>query len=146
MDCSPPGSSVHGDSLGKNTGVGCHASSRGSSPPRDGTRISCVSCFDRRVLTTSATWKPTRILKYKYFLQRESVSQQVPCSFPSIAFLLVGCSLNKSMLSATALSTSQLMYSSFHTRGEISLLSTYSPLTNGYPMPYTLSNLVVSIT
>ena len=25
MDCSPPGSSVHGDSTGKNTGVGCHA-------------------------------------------------------------------------------------------------------------------------
>ena len=24
MDCSPSGSSVHGDSLGKNTGVGCH--------------------------------------------------------------------------------------------------------------------------
>ena len=25
MDRSPPGSSVHGDSPGKNTGVGCHA-------------------------------------------------------------------------------------------------------------------------
>ena len=25
MDCSPPGSSVDGDSPGKNTGVGCHA-------------------------------------------------------------------------------------------------------------------------
>ena len=25
MDCSPPGSSVHRDSAGKNTGVGCHA-------------------------------------------------------------------------------------------------------------------------
>ena len=25
VDCSPPGSSVHGDSLGKNTGVSCHA-------------------------------------------------------------------------------------------------------------------------
>ena len=25
MDCSQPGSYVHGDSLGKNTGVGCHA-------------------------------------------------------------------------------------------------------------------------
>ena len=25
MDYSPPGSSVHGNSLGKNTGVGCHA-------------------------------------------------------------------------------------------------------------------------
>ena len=27
MDCSPPGSSVHGDSPGKNTGVGCHLGS-----------------------------------------------------------------------------------------------------------------------
>ena len=25
IDCSPPGSSVHGDSPGKNTGMGCHA-------------------------------------------------------------------------------------------------------------------------
>ena len=25
MDSSPPGSSIHGDSPGKNTGVGCHA-------------------------------------------------------------------------------------------------------------------------
>ena len=25
MDCSPPGSSVHGDSSGKDTRVGCHA-------------------------------------------------------------------------------------------------------------------------
>ena len=25
MDYNPPGSSVHGDSPGKNTGVGCHA-------------------------------------------------------------------------------------------------------------------------
>ena len=31
MDCSPPGSSVRGDSLGKNIGVGCHA----LSPPGD---------------------------------------------------------------------------------------------------------------
>ena len=29
MDCSPPGSSVHGDSPGKNTGVGYHALLRG---------------------------------------------------------------------------------------------------------------------
>ena len=32
MDCSPPGSSVHGDSLGKNAGVVCHTPSRGSEP------------------------------------------------------------------------------------------------------------------
>ena len=32
MDCSPPGSSVHGDSPGKNTGVGCHALLQGNLP------------------------------------------------------------------------------------------------------------------
>ena len=39
MDHSPPGSSVHGESPGKNTEVVCHApSSRGSSQPGDQTR------------------------------------------------------------------------------------------------------------
>ena len=32
MDHSPPGSSVHGDSPGKNTGVGCHALLQGIFP------------------------------------------------------------------------------------------------------------------
>ena len=32
MDCSPLGSSVHGDSPGKNTGVGCHALLQGIFP------------------------------------------------------------------------------------------------------------------
>ena len=32
MDCSPPGSSVHGDSPGKNTGVDCHALFQGNLP------------------------------------------------------------------------------------------------------------------
>ena len=32
MDCSPPGCSVHGDSPGKNTGVGCHALLQGIFP------------------------------------------------------------------------------------------------------------------
>ena len=32
MDCSPPGSSVHGDSPGKNTGAGCHALLQGIEP------------------------------------------------------------------------------------------------------------------
>ena len=32
MDCSPPGSSVHGDSPGKNTGVDCHALLQGIFP------------------------------------------------------------------------------------------------------------------
>ena len=41
VDCSPPGSSVHGDSPhGKNTGVGCQALLQGSSQPRDQTQVS----------------------------------------------------------------------------------------------------------
>ena len=43
MDCSPPSSSVHGDSPGKNTGVGCHALLSGSSQPRDSTQVSHIA-------------------------------------------------------------------------------------------------------
>ena len=39
MDCSLPGSSVRGDSPGKNTGVGCYATSQ----PRDRTQVSCIA-------------------------------------------------------------------------------------------------------
>ena len=35
MDSSPPGSSVHGDSPGKNAGVGRHALLQGIFPPKD---------------------------------------------------------------------------------------------------------------
>ena len=35
MDCNPPGSSVHGDSPGKNTGVGCHALFQGIFPTQE---------------------------------------------------------------------------------------------------------------
>ena len=42
LDCSPPGSSIHGDSPGKNTGVGCHALLQGSFQPRAQTHISCI--------------------------------------------------------------------------------------------------------
>ena len=40
MDCTPPGSSVHGDSPGKNIGVGCHAILQECSQPRDWTQFS----------------------------------------------------------------------------------------------------------
>ena len=43
MDCYPPGSSVHGDSPGKNTAVGCHALLRGSPRPRDQTQVSRIA-------------------------------------------------------------------------------------------------------
>ena len=43
IDCSPPGSSVHGDSPGKNIGVGCHALLQGIFPPRDRTQVSHIA-------------------------------------------------------------------------------------------------------
>ena len=43
MDCSPPGSSVHGDSSGKNSGVGCHALLQGIFPTQGSN--SCLSCL-----------------------------------------------------------------------------------------------------
>ena len=44
MDCSPPGSSLHGDSPGKNTGVDCHALLQGISQARGWTWVSWIFC------------------------------------------------------------------------------------------------------
>ena len=52
VDCSPPGSSVHGDSPGKNTGVGCHALLQGIFPTQ-GLNPGFLHC--RWILTTWAT-------------------------------------------------------------------------------------------
>ena len=43
MNCSSPDSSVHGDSPGKNTGVGCHALLQGSFQPKDRTQASHIA-------------------------------------------------------------------------------------------------------
>ena len=44
LDCSPPGSSVHGNSPGKNTGVGCHALLQGIFPAQ-GSNLSLPHCW-----------------------------------------------------------------------------------------------------
>ena len=55
MDCSSPGSSVHG----KNTGVGYHFLLQGSSWPRNQTHISYVSCIGKRILYHCTTYEST---------------------------------------------------------------------------------------
>ena len=47
MDCCLPGSSVHADSLGRNTGVGCHALLQGILTTQG---LNYVSCIGRQVL------------------------------------------------------------------------------------------------
>ena len=57
MDCSPPGSSVHGILQARRLEWVAMPSSRGSSPPRDQTPISRVSCIGRQILYHFTTWE-----------------------------------------------------------------------------------------
>ena len=50
VDCSPPGSSVHGDSPGKNTGMGCYALHQGIFPAQGSNWVSWVSYIGRGIL------------------------------------------------------------------------------------------------
>ena len=57
LDCSPPGSSVHGILQGRILELGVTSYSRGFSLPRDWTHISCISCIGRWIVFHWATWK-----------------------------------------------------------------------------------------
>ena len=57
MDCSLPGSSVHGISQARILEWVAVPSSRGSSRPRDPSRISYVSCIGSWFFTLSAAWE-----------------------------------------------------------------------------------------
>ena len=52
MDCSPPGSSVHGILQARILEQVAISSSRGSSQHKDRTRISFVSCIPGRLFTS----------------------------------------------------------------------------------------------
>ena len=57
ITCSPPGSSVQGMLQARTLEWVATPSSRGSSPPRDGTWIFCFSCIAGRFFTMSTIWK-----------------------------------------------------------------------------------------
>ena len=60
MDCNPPGSSVHGDSPGKNIGVGCHALLQEIVPTqRLNLYLLTSPVLAGWFFTTSATWEAT---------------------------------------------------------------------------------------
>ena len=62
MDYSPPGSSDHGILQARILEWGAISSSRGSSPPRDRTHISCISCTGGRFFTTRTLGSPIRMI------------------------------------------------------------------------------------
>ena len=71
MECSPPGSSVHGDSLGKNTGVGCHALLQGIFPTQ-GSNPGFLHC--KRILYQLSIGKPKNKHFYSAYLFLNTLS------------------------------------------------------------------------
>ena len=57
MDCSPPGSSVHGIFQARILARVAICYARGSCLHRDRTHVSCVSCIERQILYPWATWE-----------------------------------------------------------------------------------------
>ena len=95
MDCSPPGSSVHGILQARILEWVAIPSSRGSSQPKDWTRISCGSCIGRRILYHWATWEAQFMLKYDihtlFFIQLYNSK----CEACNIVFKYMGKIFNK---------------------------------------------------
>ena len=63
MDCSPPGSSVHGDSLGKNTGVSCHALLQWMFLAQRSNPCLMSPALGDSFFTTESPWKPWNPLR-----------------------------------------------------------------------------------
>ena len=75
MDCSLPGSSVHGDSPGKNTGVGCHALLQGTFLTQ-GSNLGLLHC--RQILyNLNHQGSPGKINKDDFFFLR--LSRTISC-------------------------------------------------------------------
>ena len=84
LDCSLPGSSVHGIFQGRILEWVAISSSRGSSQPRDWTCFSCVSCIAGRFFIAEPSRKPNNA---SYIVARAQqkwvIMRQRPCSaFP----------------------------------------------------------------
>ena len=58
LDCSPPGSSVHEVFQSRVLDWVAISSSKGSSQPRDQTKIFCTPLIAGRFFTTELSWKP----------------------------------------------------------------------------------------
>ena len=70
LDCSLPGSSVHGNSPGKNTGVGCHALLQGIFPTQGSNLclLPASPAWPGRFFTTESPEKPIVTLIWGLFL------------------------------------------------------------------------------
>ena len=95
VDYSPPGSSVHGILQARILEWGAIPSSRGSSRPRDRTRVSCGSCIGRRILHHWATWEAQFMLKYDIHILFFMQLYNSKCEACNIIFKYMGKIFNK---------------------------------------------------
>ena len=77
MDCSPPGSSVHGILQARRLDWVAMTSSRESSPPQHQTCVSYISCMAGKFFTTSATWERLEISSRKLEIPRENFHEKM---------------------------------------------------------------------
>ena len=77
MDCSLPGSSIHGIFQARLLEQVAISFSRGSSQPRDRTHVSCISCIGRRILYPWATSAAANIQKIKIMASGLITSWQI---------------------------------------------------------------------
>ena len=89
MDCSLPGSSVHGDSPGKNTGVGCHALLQGIFLTQGSNPLSLLSpALAGRFSTTSAAWEARLTVYHRRLTTAACALQQGFVVYP---FHIIAC-------------------------------------------------------
>ena len=77
MDCSPPGSSVRGDSPGKNTGMGCHAFLQGIFPTQR-SNLGLPHCGGRFCIAEQP-WKPPVLFKVTLLTVSFLLKTLCPC-------------------------------------------------------------------
>ena len=76
MECSPPGSSVHGDSPGKNTRVGCHALLKGIFPTQGSNLVSHIADEFFNIWATRKVLHATLVhLFHRYFRYKDQLAK-----------------------------------------------------------------------
>ena len=82
VDCSLPGSSVHGILQVRILEWVAISSSRGFSQPRDRIRVSCISCIGKGLFITRATWQPMQYSGSMCICQSQTPNLFLPQQFP----------------------------------------------------------------
>ena len=131
--CSPPGSSAHGILQARILEWVAISSSRGSSWPRDWTRVSCISCIIDRFFTAEPPDKPVWVKPESWI----AISQPLPIPWRINLFPYLTQALPKWLLSLFSFTATVPLGKSAPSPRPPSQTST--PLPRLWPLPKTPS-------